>query len=113
MKVHFLWVGLSLRGYDVTKKLDMARTWSTIRKGAKRLPDTTVETTQALPEKPSHKVWPFNVKQVSSAVELRVGNQKVPSLSPGVSRSIFSRKISILIASSVQLKICLSFECKR
>ena len=37
---------LSLRGYDVTKKLDMARTWSTIQKRAKRMPDTTVETTE-------------------------------------------------------------------
>ena len=34
-----------LRGYDNTKKLDMAGTWSTIRKQVKRTPDTTVETT--------------------------------------------------------------------
>ena len=36
---------LSLKGNDVTKKLDMARTWSTIQKQAKRTPDIIVKTT--------------------------------------------------------------------
>ena len=35
----------SLTVYDVTRKLDMVETYSTVRKQAKRMPDTIVETT--------------------------------------------------------------------
>ena len=35
----------SLTVYDVTRKLDVVETYSTVRKRAKRMPDTFVETT--------------------------------------------------------------------